>query len=134
METIFHKILAGEIPNYTVYEDDHVLAFLSIQPSTKGHTIVIPKKYDAASLFDLPPEAYTAYMTGIAETLKRIESVLSPDGYNIGWNVKPAGGQSIDYIHCHIMPRWEGDGDGNMHTIVDSFSGDVADVAALFTV
>lgn len=133
METIFHKILAGEIPNYTVYEDEHVLAFLSIQPSTKGHTIVIPKHYDAPSLFELPREAYEGYMTGISETLKIIDAVLSPDGYNIGWNVHPAGGQSVEYIHCHIMPRWEGDGTGNMHTIVDSFEGEVADVAALFS-
>lgn len=132
METIFHKILAGEIPNYTVYEDEYVLAFLDIQPRTKGHTLVIPKVF-AKTLLEFPDSVLAGYMTGIKRTMERIDEVLSPDGYNVGWNMQEAAGQAVPYIHCHIMPRWNGDGGGNMHTIVDSFEGEVADVATLFS-
>ena len=130
MDTIFHKILAGEIPNYTVYEDEHVLSFLNIHPNSKGHTIVIPKVF-GITLLDLPDDALSGYMIGIKHTMKRLEDVLSPGGFNVGWNVKEIGGQSIDYVHCHVMPRYKGDGGGNMHTIVDAPDGDVEDVAAL---
>jgi histidine triad (HIT) family protein len=131
METVFHKILAGEIPNYTVYEDEHVLAFLDIEPKSKGHTLVIPKVF-ALTLIDLPDEALAGYLTGIKRTIERIDAVLAPDGFSVGWNMGKSAGQLVPYIHCHIMPRWDGDGGGNMHSIVNSFDGDVSDIAALF--
>lgn len=131
MDTIFHNILRGDIPNYTVYEDEAVLAFLDIAPCTKGHTLVIPKVY-AQTLLDLPDDTLAGYLTGIKRTMERLDAVLSPDGYTVGWNMKEAAGQAVPYVHCHIMPRWDGDGGGNMHSIVDVMSGDVADIAALF--
>ena len=47
-----------------------------------------------------------------------IDRALSPDGFNIGWNHGEAGGQTIDHLHIHIIPRWKGDGGGSMHSIV----------------
>lgn len=132
METIFHKILAGDIPNYTVYEDEHVLAFLDIAPRAKGHTLVIPKVF-AETLLDLPDDALAGYLSGIKRAQERIAAVLDPDGFSIGWNMGTAAGQAVPYIHCHIMPRWEGDGGGNMHTIINAPGGDVTDIAALFS-
>jgi len=44
--------------------------------------------------------------------------VLAPDGFNIGWNHGEAGGQTIDHLHIHIIPRWKGDGGGSIHSIV----------------
>lgn len=131
METVFHKILKGEIPNDTVYEDEHVLAFLDIAPKAKGHTLVIPKVY-ANSLFDLPEGELGGYLAGIKRTMEKLDDVLHPDGFNVGWNVNEAGGQAVPYMHCHIIPRYDGDEGGNMHSIVDKPHGNVADIALLF--
>ena len=61
-DTIFQKIIDGEIPCHKVYEDDHVLAFLDINPLSKGHTLVIPRRH-VASLFDLGRPEVSACMT-----------------------------------------------------------------------
>ena len=133
-DCLFCKIVAKEIPNYTVYEDNHVLAFLDIHPRTKGHTIVIPKVH-AETIFDLNEEIAKDLLPAVKKVAERIEHVLQPDGYNIGWNHGVAGGQEVPHLHIHIMPRWEGDGGSNMHGIVNH-PGDmsVADVASLFVV
>lgn len=121
---IFCKIIKGEIPNYTVYEDDAVLAFLDIAPRAKGHTVVIPKKH-AKRLADLAEEDTTALLPAVKRVVAKIEEVLQPDGYNMGWNDGEVGGQVVPHLHIHIMPRWEGDGGGNMHSIIDN-PGDVS--------
>ena len=129
---IFCKIIKGDIPNYTVYEDDNVLAFLDIEPRTKGHTLVIPKKHGETT-FDLDFESLEAVMVGVQKTMERIDKTLRPDGYNVGWNHGEAGGQVVPHVHVHIMPRWKGDGGGNMHSIVDApDKKSVEDIAKLF--
>lgn len=73
MPTIFSKIIKGEIPSYKVYEDEHVYAFLDINPVQRGHTLVVPKK-EVDYLFDLDDETYTHLMNAsktIAEMLKQ---------------------------------------------------------------
>lgn len=114
---IFCKIVAKEIPNYTVYEDLHTLAFLDIHPTTKGHTVVIPKVH-AETLLDLNGEITKEFFLGVKCALERVEKVLSPDGFNVGWNHAKAGGQAVPHLHVHILPRWNGDGGGSMHAIV----------------
>jgi len=114
---IFCKIVRKEISNDTVYEDDHTLAFLDIHPVTKGHTLVIPKVH-AETLLDLNGEITKEFFLGVKRALERVEKVLAPDGFNIGWNHGDAGGQAVKHLHVHILPRWNGDGGGNMHSIV----------------
>ncbi len=118
MDCLFCKIVAGEIPSNKVYEDDFVYAFLDIFPCSKGHTIVLPKKHfgrftdmsegDAASLF--------ASVNKIAKT---VEKTLGLEGMNIGINNGEIAGQTVPHVHVHIIPRRVGDGEGNMHTIVE---------------
>ncbi len=129
---IFCKIIAGEIPNYTVYEDDYTLAFLDIYPTTKGHTVVIPKVHTETVLG--LNEAFTKeFFAGVKRTQEKIAQVLSPDGFNIGWNQGDAGGQAVKHLHVHILPRWNGDGGGSMHSIVKKESDvSVQDIANLF--
>ena len=50
---------------------------------------------------------------------KKIDDVLHPDGYNIGWNDGKSAGQVVPHLHIHIMPRWENDGGGSMHSIIN---------------
>jgi diadenosine tetraphosphate (Ap4A) HIT family hydrolase len=59
-------------------------------------------------------------MHGVQLTMQRIDNVLHPDGFTIGWNHKPAGGQAIPQVHVHIIPRWHGDGGKSMHAIIDN--------------
>lgn len=117
-DCIFCKIIAGEIPNYTVYEDEHVLAFLDIHPRAKGHTLVIPKVH-AETFLDLNEDLIQYITLGLRRSMERIEHVLHPDGYNVGWNQLEAGGQEVPHLHIHIMPRYLNDGGGNMHSIIN---------------
>lgn len=130
-DCIFCKIVAREIPHYPVYEDADVLAFLDIQPHAKGHTVVIPKSH-VESVIDISDSDLAQVMRGVTQAVARLETALKPDGYNIGWNDRPAAGQAVPHLHVHILPRWHGDGGGSMHSIVKN-SGDqpVAEVAKL---
>ncbi len=109
MDCIFCKIVAGEIPAHKVYEDESSLAFLDIMPSSRGHTLVIPKRH-AAGLDDISPESLaTTVLT--AQTVARIlRSKLQPDGMNMIQNDGAAAGQAVFHYHLHLLPRWEGDG------------------------
>ncbi|OIO18655.1 MAG: HIT family protein [Candidatus Magasanikbacteria bacterium CG_4_10_14_0_8_um_filter_32_14] len=116
---IFCKIIAGEIPNYTLYEDDFTLAFLDITPRAKGHTLVIPKVH-AENLLELDESHVKNLLLAVKKAQEKLDKVLKPDGYNIGWNHGEAGGQVVPHLHIHIMPRYVGDGGTNMHAIVNN--------------
>ena len=116
---IFCKIIKGEIPNYTVYEDDKTLAFLDIAPRSPGHTVVIPKSH-VERVSDLADDSVSALFSAVKKTAAKIETALKPDGFNIGWNDGAAAGQVVPHLHIHILPRWTGDGGGNMHSIVNN--------------
>lgn len=117
-QCIFCRIVVGELPNYTVFEDDRVLAFLDITPRTKGHTLVIPKVH-GATLQDVTSEDRDALFAGVNEVMKILKQRLQADGFSVGWNHGDAGGQLVGHLHVHVMPRWKGDGGGNMHTIIE---------------
>jgi histidine triad (HIT) family protein len=108
--TIFSKIVAGEIPCYKVYEDDKVLAFLDVYPSSHGHTLVLPKEY-ATTLDQLSDESAAA----VGRVLPRIcRAVLKATGatqFNILQNNGERAYQGVLYVHFHIIPKYE-DGAG----------------------
>lgn len=117
MNCIFCKILNKEIPNYTVYEDENVLAFLDIFPCAKGHTVVIPKKH-FESLLDMNVETFQAVSAGLRAAAGRVQACLLPDGMNIGLNNGEVAGQAVPHLHWHVIPRYKGDGGGSMHSII----------------
>lgn len=132
MDCLFCKIAAGAIPNYTVYQDDFVLAFLDINPCSRGHTVVISKKH-FASLRDMSAAEWQEMSSGLDKAIKRVERALAPDGLSIGINERPAAGQAVPHVHWHVIPRYEGDGGGSMHSIIRSReAGDVKETAKLF--
>lgn len=131
-DCIFCKILNNEIPNYTVYEDDLVLAFLDIFPHAKGHTVVIPKHH-VETLFDLTDEEVGKYFLGVKKTMEKIDAILKPAGYNVGWNQNTVAGQVVPHLHTHIFPRYGGDGGGSIHSIIKKLEDvDVKTIAELF--
>lgn len=131
-DCIFCRIVKKEVPNYTVYEEDGILAFLDIHPHAKGHTVVIPKVH-AETIVDLDEHQAGRLVEGVKRSMMRITEVLCPDGFTAGWNHGAAGGQAVPHVHVHILPRWHGDGGGSMHSILKN-PGDmsVAEVAKLF--
>src|SRR3989338_7005738 len=114
---IFCKIGTGEIPAHKVYEDDSALAFLDIKPHAGGHTVVIPKKH-GETVFDLSQDDVQKLMLSVTKTMQRIQYVLNPDGFNVGWNHNTSGGQIVPHLHIHIFPRYLNDNGGSMHSII----------------
>lgn len=108
-ETIFGKIIRGEIPCHRVYEDERVLAFLDINPLSIGHTLVIPKE-PAVTLDGLSEASSEA----IGRVLPRIcRAVLGATGaraFNVLQNNGAAAHQAVMHVHFHIIPKYEGKG------------------------
>lgn len=131
-ECIFCKIVTGEVPSHKVYEDEDFLAFLDAFPHAKGHTVVIPKEH-AETVFDLAKEKTKGLMLAVKETMQKIQEILKPDAFNVGWNQKEVAGQVVPHLHIHIIPRYEGDGGGSMHSIIKNPGDlDVEEVGRLF--
>ncbi|KKU26432.1 MAG: Histidine triad (HIT) protein [Candidatus Magasanikbacteria bacterium GW2011_GWA2_46_17] len=131
---IFCKIINKEIPNYTVYEDEYCLAFLDIHPCAKGHTVVIPKTH-AEMLYEMSEMDYVRLADGLRHAMNRVREALQPDGMNVGINIGHVAGQAVGHVHWHIIPRWEGDDGGSMHSIVRNPGDESAEeVAKKFTI
>jgi histidine triad (HIT) family protein len=104
METIFSKILRGEIPCHKVYEDDRVLAFLDIGPLSKGHVLVIPKE-PAETLDALSDESAAAIGRVLPRLCRAVKSVTGVDQYNVLENNGPRAHQAVFHVHFHIIPK-----------------------------
>lgn len=107
---LFCEIAAHRIPADIVYEDEKIIAFLDINPVSKGHTLLIPKKhYDD---FTQCSSALVSRMHGVSRRLiKKYDQTLHPDGYNFLSNAKAIAGQSVFHVHFHLIPRYtQGDG------------------------
>jgi len=108
-DCIFCMIIRGEIPSAKVLETDAVLAFLDINPVSKGHTLVIPKTH-----YGTFPEIPVGVLAALGDALQRIgngvKSQLNSAGFNILLNNDRAAGQLIDHSHFHLIPRNLGDG------------------------
>lgn len=102
--TVFDKILSGELPCHRVYEDDHVLAFLDINPLAPAHTLVIPKQRKAY-LHELDDESAAA----IGRVLPRIaRAVMAASGateYNVLQNNGRGAHQAVFHVHFHVIPK-----------------------------
>ena len=108
MATIFDKILSGEIPSHTVYEDDHVLAFLDINPLSPAHTLVIPKEAKA-TVGELSDEASAAIGRVLPRICRAVCQATGCEQYNILQNNGPRAHQVVMHVHFHIIPKPEGD-------------------------
>lgn len=103
-DNIFAKILRGEIPNTTVYEDDHVLAFDDINPQAPVHVMVIPKgKY--VSMTDFTESASDAEITALNRAVLKVVDAknLKDAGYRVISNIGEDGGQEIPHLHLHVL-------------------------------
>lgn len=108
-DCVFCKIIAkGEISSTEVYEDDTVYAFLDINPSSVGHTLVVPKKH-YENLFDIPDAELGILGARVKKVARAVRDALKADGVNISMNNGRAAGQIVFHAHLHIIPRFEKD-------------------------
>ncbi|MEY2987047.1 MAG: hypothetical protein RJB13_568 [Pseudomonadota bacterium] len=101
--TLFEKILTGEIPCKKVWEDDHVLAFHDIAPQAPVHVLVIPKKkiVNVAAATENEVQTLGRVLLGA----QKVAQILGLDesGYRLVFNNGNDGGQTVDYLHCHVL-------------------------------
>lgn len=106
MDCLFCKIINGEIPSEKIYEDDKVLVFLDINPTTNGDSLIVPKKH-YKDILDIDNETLT-YMNDIIRKLYPIyKEKLNCDGLTISHNTDY--GQDIKHFHIHFIPRYTND-------------------------
>lgn len=109
-DTIFSKILRGEIPCYRVYEDAYVLAFLDIGPLSRGHTLVIPREAKA-TLDELSDDSAAAIGRVLPRLCRAVVKATGCRDYNILQNNGARAHQAVMHVHFHIIPRYD-DGTG----------------------
>ena len=107
-DCIFCAIAAGEIPCFKVYEDELVLAYLDINPFSKGHTLVIPKRH-SAGLLDTDDQTLADVIARVKKVAAQVKAKLGCDGFNVVQNNGEAAGQTVRHLHFHVVPRWTGD-------------------------
>ena len=110
-ETVFDKILRGELPAYRVYEDDAVLSFLDIQPLSPGHTLVIPKERKA-QLHELSEASSAAIGRVLPRLCRAVMQATGASAYNVLQNNGASAHQAVMHVHFHIIPRSDGQGLG----------------------
>ena len=109
-DTIFSRILRGEIPCHRLYEDDHVLAFLDVNPLSSGHLLVIPKEAKAF-LHQLSDDSAAALGRVLPRIARALMQATGADAYNVLQNNGREAHQEVMHVHFHIIPKHE-DGTG----------------------
>ena len=104
-DCIFCAIAAGEIPSFKLYEDDLVLAYLDINPFTRGHALVIPKAHSEGML-DTPDDVLAEVVKRVKKVAAHLKTALPCDGFNVLQNNGAAAGQTVRHLHFHIVPRY----------------------------
>ena len=105
---IFAKILRGELPCLRVFEDEHTLAFMDINPAARGHALVIPREH-ATDLLSIPLEDLDACMRGAQRLAHRMKEAYGAEGINLLNSCGQAAWQTVFHFHIHVIPRFAGD-------------------------
>jgi len=103
-DTIFSRIIAGQIPCHRIYEDEQVLSFLDIAPLAPGHTLVIPKE-PARTLDELSDAAASALGRALPRICRAIKRVTGCAAYNLLQNNEALAHQAVFHVHFHIIPK-----------------------------
>ena len=105
---IFCKIIAGEIPSATIYEDEDFKVIMDISPAAKGHAIILPKKH-CADLYELDDSTASKALMVARKVATAIKAEFNCDGLNLLQNNGEAAGQTVFHFHLHLIPRYRKD-------------------------
>lgn len=108
MDCIFCKIMAGEIPSFTIYEDDYFRVILDRFPSSLGHTLIVSKQH-AENIFELNGETAQRLIPLAKKIAVALKAAYQFDGLNVLQNNGAASGQTVNHFHMHLIPRYEND-------------------------
>jgi histidine triad (HIT) family protein len=106
-DTIFGKIIAGQVPCHKVYEDERVIAFLDINPLSRGHTLVVPKE-PAETLDKLSEESAAAVGRVLPRICRAVMAATGVNQYNVLENNGRGAHQAVFHVHFHIIPKPNG--------------------------
>jgi histidine triad (HIT) family protein len=108
-DCIFCQIVSGDFPATFVHEDERTVAFMDINPSARGHVLVVPRAH-SMDLYDIEPEDLAACMRTAKQVAAKIVDNLDAEGVNILQNTGRAAGQAVFHFHVHVLPRRADDG------------------------
>ena len=109
MDCIFCKIINGEIPAVKVLDEELVVAFMDINPSSKGHMLVVPKNH-AENIFEISESDLATLIKAVKRCAKAVKEALNAEGITILQLNGKASDQIVPHLHIHIIPRWKNDG------------------------
>lgn len=104
----FCKIVEGEVPSWKIYEDEHFVSFLDVNPATRGHALVVPKSHHP-QLLDLPENELKHALEVVQKVADGVTEAVDADGFNVLQSNNPVAGQEVFHVHFHIIPRFHGD-------------------------
>ena len=110
-DCVFCKIRDGQIPSLKVYEDEHTLCIMDINPVTRGHCLVLTKAH-AATIWDADVADLQAAIVTAKRVAEALKAAVKPDGLNMLQANGAAAFQSVFHFHLHLIPRWNNDGKG----------------------
>lgn len=111
-DCIFCKIAAGEIPSRKIYEDKDLIAIMDLSPTSKGHSLIIPKEH-CTNIYDIDEDIAAKVMKTAKKLATKMTVALNCDGFNLLQNNGETAGQTMFHFHMHLIPRYK-DADNNM--------------------
>jgi histidine triad (HIT) family protein len=107
-DCLFCKIVAGEVPATRVHEDERVVAFMDINPATRGHLLVVPREH-AQDLLSIDRDDLAACAAAAQLLARRQQERLGADGVNLLNSCGAPAWQTVFHFHLHVIPRYAGD-------------------------
>lgn len=107
-DCIFCKIVAGALPADKIHEDEHTIAFMDLNPGTRGHALVVPKQH-AKDLLEIDPDQLAAVALAGQSVARRAMDRLGADGINLLNCCGAEAWQTVFHFHLHVIPRYEDD-------------------------
>lgn len=104
-DCIFCKIIAGEIPSHTIFEDEEFKVILDVNPASKGHALILPKEH-YADIYEIEEETAGRVMKLAKRMAMHMTEALGCDGFNILQNNHEVAGQTVFHFHMHLIPRY----------------------------
>lgn len=111
-DCIFCKIAAGEIPSRKIYEDKDLIAIMDLNPTSKGHSLIIPKEH-CTNIYDIDEDIAAKVMKTAKKLATKMTVALNCDGFNLLQNNGETAGQTMFHFHMHLIPRYK-DADNKM--------------------
>ena len=107
-DCLFCKIVAGELPSTKVAEDERTIAFMDINPATRGHLLVVPREH-SRDLLEIGDEDLAATTAAARRLAARVKERLGADGVNLMNSCGSAAWQTVFHFHMHVIPRYDDD-------------------------